>query len=182
MMQSAGSSSLMQRLVGVVTLKAPIYKEIAEDPSATTPAAIITIVIALVSGLGTMLVAGTGIMQLVSSVLGALVGWVVSSFVAGFVAQRLGGKTSTAEMLRVLGHNQIFQILNIIPCIGTIAALVLGAIAFVIAVREAAEFDTQKAVITALITFVALFAVITVIGLILGVGGAAAGALTAPTR
>ncbi len=182
MMQPAGSSSLMQRLVGVVTLKAPIYKEIAEDPSATTPAAVITVVMALVSGLGTMLITGSGVMSLVSSILSALVGWVVSAFVAGFVAQRLGGKTSTAEMLRVLGHNNIFQVLNLIPCIGTIAALILGAIAFVIAVREAAEFDTQKAVITALITFVVIFLVTLLIGTILGVGSAAAGALTVPTR
>ena len=56
------------------------------------------------------------------------------------------------------------------------------AIAFVIAVREAAEFDTGKAVITAVITFIAIFLVSMLIGTILGVGGATVGALTAPAR
>ena len=48
--------------------------------------------------------------------------------------------------------------------------------------REAAEFDTQKAVITAVITFIAIFLVSMLIGTILGVGGAAVGALTTPSR
>lgn len=82
----------------------------------------------------------------------------------------------------VLLDRDWFQVLNFIPCLGTIAAIVLGAIAFVIAVREAAEFDTQKAVITAVITFIAIFVVSILIGTILGVGGAAVGALTTPTR
>lgn len=181
MMQPAGSSSMMQRLMGVITLKAPIYKEIAEDPAALTPAAIITVAASVISGLFGLLL-GQPIMSLVAGVLSALLGWIVSAFVASFVAERQGGKTNTQEMLRVLGHTNIFQILNFIPCLGTIAAIILGAIAFVIAVREAAEFDTQKAVITAVITFIAIFLVSLLIGTILGVGSAAVGAITTPTR
>ena len=102
MMQPAGSSSMMQRLMGVITLKAPIYKEIAEDPASLAPAAIITVVASVISGLIGLLL-GNPIMSLVAGVLSALLGWIVSAFVAGFVAERQGGKTNTQEMLRVLG-------------------------------------------------------------------------------
>ncbi len=177
MMQPAGSSSMMQRLMGVITFKAPIYKEIAEDPAAMVPAGIITVAAPLVSGL-IGLVVGNSALTLVAEVLSAALGWVVASFVAGFVAQRQGGKTNTSEMLRVIGHTNIFQILNFVPCVGWIAALVLSAIAVVIAVREAAEFDTTKAVITAVITFLVVFLIRSVIvGIV--VGGSL---LTAPTR
>jgi hypothetical protein len=57
--------------------------------------------------------------------------------------------------------------LVIIPCLGWIAALVgwvLSLIAGVIAIREAMEFDTVKAVITVLIAWVISFGIQWIIG------------------
>lgn len=162
------SSSLVERLVGVVTFKAPVYREIAHDSSALPPAAIIvvavTLLIGVVSGvLGSSPFGLTG--ALVVAILGALLGWLLGSWLTAFVASKFfQGRTNTAEMLRILGHTYILQIPSIIPVIGGFVALVLGIIATIIAIREAASLDTQKAILTAVIVNVIVF----VLSLILG--------------
>lgn len=72
-------------------------------------------------------------------------------------------------MLRVLGHAYIFQLPVIIPFVGAIIALVLSVIANVLAIREAAGLDTQKAVLTAIIVNVILFVISTLLGGSVGV-------------
>ncbi|MCX7840876.1 MAG: YIP1 family protein, partial [Anaerolineae bacterium] len=103
----------------------------------------------------------------ISTVINTIIGWLIVSAVFAFVANALGGKTNTGEMLRVFGYTQIFQVLNIIPCLGAIAALVLSIIGAIIGIREAAEFSTGKAVLTGVIGLVILFIVGMVVGLIL---------------
>jgi len=103
---------MMDRLMGVLTLKAPVYKQIAEDKSATTTAGIIVVVVSLISGVlgavflssfASSLPAGTPVPSFLGSViralLAAILGWLVGSWVLGFVANMLGGKTDTGEML-----------------------------------------------------------------------------------
>lgn len=170
----------MERILGVVTLKAPVYKEIAEDENATTTAAIIVFVMAIFGGvlgaialsllgasLPTGTQAGSPILVAISTVINTIIGWLIGSAVFGFVANALGGRTNTGEMLRVFGYTQIFQLLNIIPCLGSLAALVLSVIGAIIGIREAAGFSTGKAVLTGVIGLVILFIVNMIIGLIL---------------
>lgn len=169
---------MMERLMGVLTLKAPVYKQIAEDKSATTTAAIIVVVMALLTAvigaitlsvLGSSLPADTPHPSLVGSIvrtlLTAILGWLAGSWVIAFVAKTFfGGKTNTGEMLRVFGFTQIFSILGIVPVCGTLAALVLSLIAAVIGIREAAEFSTGKAILTGVVAFIALLIVSAIVG------------------
>ena len=75
------------------------------------------------------------------------------------------GKTDIPEMMRVLGYANapnLLGVFGIIPCLGWIAALVgavLSLIAGVIAVREAMEFDTIKAIITVAIAWIVSFGI-----------------------
>jgi len=172
----------MDRILGVLTLKAPVYKQIAEDTSATMTAGIIVVVMAILGGiLGALMVglvgsslppeqlaqAGSPVKIAISTIINTIIGWLIGSAVFGFIANAFGGKTNTGEMLRVFGFTQIFQILNIIPCLGSIAALILSVIGAIIGIREAAEFSTSKAVLTGLVGLIVLFIVNMVIGLIL---------------
>ena len=68
-------------------------------------------------------------------------------------------------MLRVTGHTAVFQILGVIPVIGIIGGI-LQAVANVIGVREAAGFDTTKAVLTVVIEFIIVFIVTAIIAAI----------------
>jgi len=180
---------MMDRIMGVLTLKAPIYKQIAEDQSATTPAAIIVVVMAVFAGVVGAIVfsavssslppdqvaqAGSPLGMAVRTIVNAIIGWLVGSWVIAFVSKTFfGGKTNTGEMLRVFGFTQIFQVFGIIPCLGTILALVLSLIGAVIGIREASEFSTGKAVATGLIAFIVLLIVGMIIGGVLGMVGLA---------
>ncbi len=174
---------MVDRIMGVLTLKAPVYKQIAEDKSATTTAAIIVVVMALLSGvLGAAVLGAMGpgvaggpspVGFAVRTIVSAIVGWLIGSWVIAFVAQLFGGKTDTGEMLRVFGFTQVFTILTIIPVCGAIAGLILSIIAAVIGIREAAGFSTGKAILTGVVAFIALFIVAAVVGIVLAVVGLA---------
>lgn len=180
---------MLDRILGVVTLKAPVYREIADDKNATGQAAIIVIVFAVLgavlgaivtAAIGASLSGATGVpvpptspvATFIRTIITAIIGWLVGSWVFAFVSTTFfGGKTATDEMMRVFGFTQVFQILSFIPCIGAIAALVLSVIGAIIGIREASEFDTTKAILTGVVGFIALLIVYAIIGTILGVVG-----------
>ncbi len=179
----------MNRIMGVITLKAPTYREIADDPNATTPAAIITAVVGLIAGFFQGLVGidpntGAATANIVGGVIWAiviviltLIGWFISAWVLAFVSRWFGGKTNTQEMLRVTGYVNIFGLVAIItvlafvaPVLGCLVGLVglivgiLRLIGYIIGVREAAEFSTGNAIITAIIAAIINFLIVAVVG------------------
>jgi hypothetical protein len=197
---AAGQGSMMDRLMGVITLKAPVYRQIAEDTTATTQAAIIVVVVSLISGFFGGLVTGEGGVSIVGAIVGTILGvifgliaWVVSAWILQFVAKMLGGKTDTGEMLRVTGFVQIFGIVSVLEilvafstalsCITGLVSLVVGIlslIGYVIGVREAAEFSTGNAIITAIIASIVKFIIVAIPAVILAamliaMGGASGG-------
>jgi hypothetical protein len=172
---------IMDRIMGVLTLKAPVYRQIAEDQSATTTAAIIVAVVSLVSGvvgavflsaLGGNLPQGTGLTPTssigyaIQTIALGLIGWVVGSWAMAFAGNALGGKTNTGEMLRVYGYASIFGLLAIIPCVGFLA-WILSIIATVIGIREAAEVSTGKAIAIGIVGFIVLLILSFIIGLVI---------------
>ena len=178
---------MLDRIMGVITLKAPVYRQIADDKNVTSEAAIIVIVTTLIAGFFSGLVSinpNTGAVSanLVGAILGAILGvifgliaWVVSAWVLQFVAKMFGGKTDTGEMMRVTGYVQVFglvSVLNVLALAGTALSCVTGLIGLVVAilrligyiigVREAAEFSTGNAVITAIIAAIVNFIIVAI--------------------
>ncbi len=90
-----------------------------------------------------------------------LFGWLLWSLVAYFVGKTFfEGKSSINELLRAIGYASAPRLLSLfaaIPCLGWLIALVggiLSLVAVVIAIRKSMLFDTDKAIITAIIGFV----------------------------
>ncbi len=185
------SPTLMQRIMGVITLKAPVYKDIADDPNATPQARNVVIIVAILaaifSGL-TQVIFGSGlvpgIVMAVIGLLSVLISWYVGAWALAFVAKTFfKANTETPNMLRVTGFTSVFQVvtyvLGLIPCVGAIAALigaVLQIIGNIIGVREASGLDTTKAILTAIIAGIVVFIIATILGAIaaaIGIGGAA---------
>jgi len=180
---------MINRIMRAIRLDWTVFREIAEDRNAMTEAAIIVIVVTLLSGIGTLIGAliadiefGTALLGLLSTWLisGILLGWILWAVLTYFVGTMFfQGKSDIPEMMRVLGYANAPNLLGIfgfIPCVGWIIALagaILALIAGVIAVREAMEFDTTKAIITVVISWVIAFVLSLIIGSILGVGAAA---------
>ncbi len=180
---------MLDRIMGVITLKAAAYREIADDKSATGQAAIIVVVARLIGGFfqgliqvnpqtGAMAasVVGAVVAAIVAIIVG-LIGWVVAAWILAFVAKALGGKTDTSEMLRVTGYVEVFSLVGVLAVLGLVTpallcivgiiglvAAILRLIGYVIGVREAAEFSTVNAIITAIIAAVINFIIVAVIG------------------
>lgn len=173
----------MDRIVGVLTLRAPVYRQIAEDGSATRTAAIIIAIVSIISGvvgawvisyLGSQLPAGTvgadssnWIVWAVITIVLSFVAWGLASWVMGLVANLLGGKTNTGEMLRVFGFTSIFNLLGVIPCLGIIAVF-LGIVAAFLGIREAAGVSTGKALAIGIVGALAIIIVSVILSVILG--------------
>ncbi len=166
---------MLNRLVGVVMLRASTFREIADDRSANGQAFLVVILVALITGAVRALYpqaaivpgmenapATTGhvISGALGSVVGAVIAWMFASWVLAFVAKIIfHGRTNTLEMLRVLGFTRVFEILGVVPVpvVGTVlaaAGFILSVIGTIIGIREAAEFDTGKAILTAIIAII----------------------------
>ncbi len=184
---------MVNRILRVFRLDASVFREVAEDQGAMGQAAIIVIVVTLLAAIGGAIglilneaEVGSAILNLfVTWIVNILIGWIGWAVLTYFVGTLLfQGRTDIPEMMRVLGYAsapRLLGILGIIPCLGWIAALagaIWALIAGVIAIREAMEFDTGKAVITVVISWVIAFVITFAIGLVAGGGMALAGGLS----
>lgn len=79
----------------------------------------------------------------------AVVGWVVWAATTGLIGSRaFGGTTDFGEMLRVLGFAQAPRVIAVVPLLGPVAA-VWTLVASVVAIRQGLDFDTGRAIATA---------------------------------
>lgn len=175
--KTTAPTNFFQRLAGVVTLRAPIYRELAHDTGATVQAAIVVVVVALVVG-AINYVASTQYPGLPSSakplsrsvvmVIQELLVWGAGAFVIAAVAKNMfRAKTDTGEMLRVFGFTRVFQILLILgvfnstlAAIVSIAGLVLSIAGSILGIREATGFTTGKAAVVGIFAIVLVAVVI----------------------
>jgi hypothetical protein len=172
---TASSRSITERMIGAAKLDVATYEEVEHDSSATTQAAIVVSIVAICAAIGSVGDGGSGaIVALIS----ALVGWLVWSGVTYLIGDKLLGGTATwGELLRTLGFAQspgVLYILGIIPILGALVGFLVWIwllIAGIIAIRQALDFSTGKAIITAVLGMIAYIAVAMVFGIIGGVGG-----------
>ncbi len=149
---------MLDRILGVFRLNPATFEEIENDPSATSQAAIVVAIVALLSALGSG-IAGIGSGRFISGFFGTLVwtfiAWIIWSAVSWFVGTSLfGGKATLSEMMRVIGFAYAPQALGIIPCIGGIIGGIWSLIASFIAIRQGLDLDNMKTLLTVLVGFV----------------------------
>lgn len=103
-----------------------------------------------------------------------------------FVGTRFfGGTADWGELLRTIGFAQspgVLYVLGIIPILGGLvrfAVMIWILVAGVIAIRQALDFSTGKAVLTAVLGWLALVIVMGIVAIVTGgaaiLGGAIAG-------
>lgn len=144
-----------ERMIGAATLDVPTYEEVEHDLTATGQAAAVVGLAAVAGAIGAV---GAGSTGMIGAVVSAFVGWILWSFATLFIGTRVfKGTADMGEMLRTIGFAQaagILMILGIIPILGWLArpaATIWMLVCGIVAIRQALDFDTGKAVGTALI-------------------------------
>jgi hypothetical protein len=172
---------MIQRIIGVLKLDANTYEEIEADESATSQAVIVVAVVAVIGGLIgggiSALMGGSFLGSFLSQLLGAFISWGVWSAATYFVGTSLfGGKSTMGQRLRVLGFAQAPGMLSIIPVCGSFIGWIWTLACTFIAIRQGLDLDNSKAAMTAVVAFIAVFIVSTILGAILAAVGLTAGA------
>ena len=153
-MELARRQSLLERMRGAALLDIPTYEEVEHDTSATGQAALVVGIVAIATAIAQ---ARAGVPGVIAGLLSAYVGWAIWSGVTYLIGTWLGGTATWGEMLRTIGFAQtpgVLRVFGIIPILGTLVQLVVFVwmlIAGIIAIRQALDFGTGKAIVTAVI-------------------------------
>jgi hypothetical protein len=147
--------SIVDRMRGAAMLDIATYEEVEADTAATGQAAIVVAISAVCSAIGAL---GLGGPDVVGVLIGSLISWVIWAGITYLIGEKVFRGTATwGELLRTLGFAQsprVLLLLGIIPVFGRLVWIVVAIwvlIAGIIAIRQALDFTTQKALLTALI-------------------------------
>ena len=169
-MQMPARRSMVARMKGAAMLDVHTYEEVEADSSATAQAAGVVLIVALAQAIGGV---AYGDLRIVGAAVAAVVGWLLWSGITYLIGDKLLGGTATwGELLRTIGFAQtpgLLGILGGIPLLGWLIRLVVFLwllVAGIIAIRQALDFGTGKAIATAVIGWLAF----AVVAWILGVG------------
>ena len=172
--------TLAERMIGAAMLDVSVYEEVEADEGATGQAAMVVAIVAIAGAIGA---SGSGGSGMTGAVISAFMGWFIWSGLTWFIGTRFFGGTATyGELLRTLGFAMapgVLNILGFIPLLGGLIKLVVviwSLVAGIIAIRQALDFDTGKAIATAVIGYAITAAVvITFVMMVVGVALLGAG-------
>lgn len=160
--------SIVDRMRGAAMLDVATYEEVEADTTATGQAAVVVVIAAIAAAVGGFGRGGAGV---VAALVSAVIGWLLWAGITYFIGTRVFKGTATwGELLRTLGFAQapgVLMVLAIIPILGwlvRVAVWVWLLATGIIAIRQALDVDTGKAVLTALLGVVAY----AIVGMLLG--------------
>ena len=155
--------SIWDRMKGAAMLDIATYEEVEHDENLTTQAAIVVLIAALARGVGGFNDGENGI---IVGVVAALFSWLVWAGITYLIGDKLLKGTATwGELLRTLGYAQapaVLLIFGFVPVLGNILGAVVGIwllVTGIVAIRQALDFDTGKAVLTAFLGWLVAVAI-----------------------
>ncbi len=180
-MQRATGNPFGDRFLGVLRLDPRAYEEVEHDQSATTQALTVVVLAAIAQGIGALGGDGNDGNSFIGGIIGALLVWVLFSIVAYFVGTTLFATPNTSatigQVLRTIGFAQapkLLLVLGFIPVLGGLIGLVAWIWFFatsIVALRQALDFTTGRAVGTAIVALIVPFLVLLFLGILFGIGG-----------
>ncbi len=183
------SGKLLPRMLRAAKLESQLYEEVEADSTGTGQALLPVVLVSLATGIGHGIAGamkgGEGsflsfVSGLIWGIIGSLIIWFIFSLLCFWLGTSIfkgpETKSSLGELLRTLGFAYAPGMLNIfsfIPMVGSIipfATFVWTVIAAVIAVRQACDFTTGRAIGTVIVA--AIIPLIIMVLLAMLVGGA----------
>lgn len=155
--------SMWDRMRGAAMLDIATYEEVEHDDNLTTQAAMVVLIAAVARGIGGFNQGENGI---IVGVVAALFSWLVWAGITYLIGDKLLKGTATwGELLRTLGYAQapaVLLIFGFVPVLGNILGAVVGIwllVTGIVAIRQALDFDTGKAVLTAFLGWLVAVAI-----------------------
>jgi hypothetical protein len=158
---------LLNKMIRAARLDIDFYEEVEADINATTEALLVVVIASIAGGIGLSLAGlGTGniLYMLIKMSLFALIGWIIWAGITYWVGTTIlkGPETSSSygELLRTIGYSAspgVLRIFVFIPVLGSLIALVSSIwmlTAMIIAVRQALDFTTGRAIGTCIIGWI----------------------------
>lgn len=177
---------LFDRMIRAAKLEVDFYEEVEADTSATQQALLVVVLASVAQGIGAGLsgyrAAGAEAMipSLIAGSFGALLGWAIWAALTYWIGTTLfrGPETSATygELLRTIGFSAspgVLRIVSFIPLLGPLILLISSLwmlVAMVVAVRQALDFTTARAIGTCLVGWLIQLALLV---LLLAFSGAA---------
>ncbi len=150
--------SLLDRMRGAAFLDIATYEEVEHDESLTRQAALVVVIVAIARGIGGL---NEGTQGIFVGIVLALLGWLLWAGITYLIGDKLLGGTATwGELLRTLGYAQspgVLLVIGFVPLFGWLVALIVPfwlLVAGIVAIRQALDFSTGKAVLTAVLGWV----------------------------
>lgn len=180
------SGQLFPRMLRAAKLESQLYEEVEADGGGTGQALLVVVLVSIATGIGhgiSALTKGPGsflgfISSLAWGAIGALIAWFIFSLLCYWLGTSLfkgpATKSSMGELLRTLGFAYSPGVLNLfvfIPVVGGIipfATWVWTVIAAVIAVRQACDFTTGRAIGTVIVAAIIPLIITVLLGVLIG--------------
>lgn len=172
---------VVQRAIGAAMLQIDVYEEVEADTTATGQAAIVVTAAAIAAAVAA---SSQGLSGMIAAILNGFISWLIWAAATNFVGTRLfKGTADWGELLRTLGFAQapgVLLILGVVPLLGWLVALVVGLwmlVTGVVAIRQALDISTGKAIVTALVAALLLWVIAVVFGMLFNLNVGAFGGL-----
>lgn len=155
-------ASVVERAIGAARLDPRAYEDVERDETATGTALSIVVLSAIASGIGNL--GNDGVIGLIIGVVFGVIGFVLYAGIAYLVGANLFATAETSatwgQLIRTLGFAQapgILYVLGILPAVGGLIRFVVGVwilVATIVAIRQACDFSTGRAVLTAVVAWI----------------------------
>ncbi|MBM4445203.1 MAG: hypothetical protein FJ020_07870 [Chloroflexi bacterium] len=180
-----GSRSIWSRMVRAARIDISLYEEVEHESQATGQAFIVVLLVALASGVGMGLsyamdaeVTFPFIRGLLTGLGTGIGGWLLWSLFAYWLGTSLfrGPETEATygQLLRTLGFANtpgLLRLFAFIPYLGGLIAFVAfvwSLIAGIIAVRQALDFSTWRAIGTCIVGWILYILLVALVGVLIG--------------
>ena len=162
-------------MIRAARLESALYEEVEHDRDATRQAALVVAGTSIAAGIGGGF--AFGVSGLIVITLASLIGWALYAWLTYFIGTRLLAGPDTeadwGELARALGFAnspRALLIFGVVPALAGFLALIVGIwmlIATVIAIRQALDFSTGRAIGTAIVGWLAQGLVLVIVYAIL---------------
>jgi hypothetical protein len=164
--------TIFDRMIGAATFNVPTYEEVEADETLTGQAAAVVLLATVARMIGG---AEGGMSHMLAGLFAALSMWLIWAGITYLIGDKLLGGTATwGELLRTLGFAQAPGVLAVVGAFGPLSGITEAVVSIwllftgIIAIRQALDFGTGKAVLTAFLGWLVAMAAVVLLGISLG--------------